>query len=172
MKKIINRKSLVISPGLPCLTTLVLVMKGLYVLIFLCALSSCNAPKEQIVLREIKEVVVDASSSPKLKGRAIFYNPNDVRMRLKKIDVEIFVEGKKVGNVNQELKLIIPANDEFTIDIEVLLAMKELSFMDTLFGVIAGKKFQVEYKSFLKLTYHGLPIKVPVNYKDEIRLKF
>jgi LEA14-like dessication related protein len=135
-------------------------------------LVGCRTPKEQIVLRQIKDVLVDASSSPKLKAKAIFFNPNNVRMQLKKIDVEIFVDGKKVGQVDQDLKLIIPANDEFTLDLEVILALKELSFMDTLFGIIGGKKLPVEYKGALKLTYHGLPIRVPVNYKDEIRLKF
>jgi hypothetical protein len=54
----------------------------------------------------------------------------------------------------------------------VKLALKELGFMDTLFGMLGGKKFQIEYKGFLKLTYHGFPIRVPVNYKDEIRVKF
>lgn len=135
-------------------------------------ITSCTAPKEKIVLRQIKDVIADASSEPMLKAKAVFYNPNDIRFRLKKIDVEIFVDGKKVGKVDQQLKLVIPAKDEFFVNLEVKLALKELGFMDTLLGMIGGKKFQIEYKGFLKLTYHGLPIRVPVNYKDEIRVKF
>jgi LEA14-like dessication related protein len=167
----INRKIRDIKNG-SLITCKAYFLKSLLAIISFAVLSSCNTPKEQVVLRQIKDVVVDASSSPKLKAKAIFYNPNDVRMRLKKIDIEIFVDGKKVGDVDQELKLIIPAQDEFTLDLELILAMKEQSFMDTLFGMIGGKKMQVEYKGALKLTYHGLPIRVPVNYKDEIRLKF
>jgi LEA14-like dessication related protein len=117
-------------------------------------------------------VVVDSGASPKLKARAILYNPNDTRIKLKKIDVEIFIAGKKAGAVNQDLKLVIPPKDEFFIDLEVLLSLKEINFVDAIFGVLGTKKLQVEYKGYLKISYHGLPMKVPVNYKDEIRMKF
>ena len=95
-----------------------------------------------------------------------------MRGRLKKIDVDIFVNGKKAASVDQDLKTIIPANSEFTVPIEVKLAIKELGFMDTLLGVIGGKTFEVRYEGSLKLSYHGFPIQVPVRYKDDVRIRF
>ena len=135
-------------------------------------LTGCKKPDQDIVLRHIKDVVVDASSEPMLKANAIFYNPNEVRGRLKKINVEIFVDGKRAASVDQEMKTSIPAVSEFTVPLEVKLAMKELGFMDTLFGVIGGKTFNIHYKGSLKLTYRGLPINVPVDYKDDVKLSF
>lgn len=135
-------------------------------------IAGCKAPKEDIVLRQIRDVVVDATSDPMLKANAIFYNPNSMRGKLKKINVDIFVNGKKAASVNQQLKTVIPANNEFSVPIEVKLAMKELGFMDTLLGMIGGKKFEVRYEGSLKLSYHGFPINVPVSYKDEIRVRF
>src|SRR5690349_24996329 len=70
--------------------------------------TGCKAPDQDIVLRQIKDVVVDATTDPMLKANAIFYNPNDVRGKLKKIDVEIFVNGKKAASVDQSLKTSIP----------------------------------------------------------------
>jgi hypothetical protein len=138
----------------------------------LIVIAGCKKPKEEIVLRQIKDVVVDATSSPLLKANAVFFNPNDVRGKLRRINVDIFVDGKKAASVNQELKTQIPANAEFSVPIEVNLAIKELGFMDTLLGVIGGKKFEVRYKGSLKLSYHGVPINVPVNYSDEVRIRF
>lgn len=132
----------------------------------------CKRPKEDIVLRQIKDVVVDATSDPLLKANAIFYNPNAMRGRLKRIDVDIFVNGKKAASVDQDLKTVIPANSEFSVPIEVKLAIKELGFMDTLLGVIGGKTFEVRYEGSLKLSYHGFPIQVPVHYKDDVRIRF
>lgn len=132
----------------------------------------CQKPDQDIVLRRVKDVVVDATSDPMLKANAVFYNPNNVRGRIKKVKVDIYVNGKKAANVDQDFKLIVPAQSEFTVPIEVKLAVKELGFMDTVFGMIGGKKFEVRYEGFLKLNYHGIPIKVPVNYKDDVRLKF
>jgi LEA14-like dessication related protein len=145
----------------------------IYVFFFsLVLFTSCARPKEEIVLRQIKDVVVDATSEPLLKANAIFFNPNDVRGKLKRINVDIFVNGKKAASVNQELKTLIPANEEFTVPLEVKLAIKELGFMDTLLGVIGGKTFEVRYEGFLKLTYHGFPLNVPVKYKDDVRIRF
>jgi LEA14-like dessication related protein len=135
-------------------------------------LTACQKPNERIVLREIREVVLDADTDPTLRANAIFYNPNDMHGRLKKIDVVIFVNGKKAAHVDQRLKTIIPAKGEFKVPLEVKLSIKELGFMDTLLGVLGGKKFEVRYEGKLKLTYRGIPFSVPVNYKDELSVRF
>ena len=133
---------------------------------------SCATPKEKIVLRQIKDVVADATSDPKLKGQAVFYNPNPQSGKLKSINVEIYVNEKKVGSVDQTMKIKIPAKGEFTVPLEVKLAMKELGLMDTILGFLGGKKFNIEYKGSIRINYNGLPIRVPVHYKDEIRVRF
>jgi LEA14-like dessication related protein len=144
----------------------------LSIFVFIVLTSGCQKPEEDIVLRYIRDVVVDASSEPMLKANAVFYNPNDMRGKLKKIDVEIFVDGKKAASVDQDMKTSIPAQSEFTVPLEVKLAIKELGLMDTIFGMIGGKKFKIHYKGSLKLSYRGLPINVPVDYRDEVRLSF
>lgn len=144
----------------------------LFSLLLLSTLLTGCGPKEKIVLRQIKDVVVDGTTDPMLKAKAIFYNPNNMRMKLKRINVDVYVNGKKVANVNQKLKTLIPAKGEFTIPLEVKLAMKELGLMDTILGFLGGKKFNVEYKGSIRVNYNGLPIRVPVHYKDEIRVRF
>jgi LEA14-like dessication related protein len=135
-------------------------------------LSCCKTPDQEIVLRQIRDVVVDASSDPTLKANAVFFNPNKVRGKLKKIDIQIFVNGKKAASVDQKLKTVIPANAEFTVPVTVDLAIKELGLMDTLLGMIGGKTFEIHYKGSLRLSYHGVPINVPVDYKDDVRIRF
>jgi LEA14-like dessication related protein len=132
----------------------------------------CQKPDQDIELRRITDVVVDANTDPVLRANALFYNPNKAHGRLKKIKMEIFLNGKRVGDVDQDLKTKIPSQAEFTVPIQVKLAMKELGFMDTVLGMIGGKKFEVHYRGFLKLSYHGLPVKIPVDYKDEIKVRF
>jgi LEA14-like dessication related protein len=131
----------------------------------------CQAPEEDIKLVDIRDVVLAASSDPTLRANAVFFNPNRVRGRLKKIDVEIYVNGKKAATVDQTLKTAIPANAEFTVPLEVKLALKEMGFMDTLFGMLGGKKFDIHYKGSLRLNYRGLPIRVPVDHKDQVRIR-
>jgi LEA14-like dessication related protein len=160
-----NIQSAKINKSYPVLRLFILLFSG-------CLLMQCNKPDQDIELRQIKDVVVDATTDPLLKANAVFYNPNKAHGRLKKIKVEIFINGKKVGDVDQTLKMKIPSMKEFTVPLEVKLAMKELGFMDTVLGMLGGKKFNVHYKGSLNLSYHGLPIKIPVDYKDEIKVKF
>ena len=136
------------------------------------AVIGCEKPKEKIVLKTVRDVVVDATSDPTLKANAVFFNPNKVKGKLKNIDVEIFLNGKKAANVKQDFNTVIPANSEFTVPLVVNLNIKELGFMDTLLGMVGGKKYEVRYEGSIKLNYRGVPIKVPVKYKDDIRLRF
>lgn len=144
---------------------------GLLCLILL-LLGGCKKPDQEIVLRHIQDVVVDATSEPMLKANAVFFNPNAVRGRLRKIDVEIFVNGKKAASVDQSIRMSIPSQAEFTVPLEVKLALKEMGVMDTIFGMIGGKTFNIRYKGSLKLSYRGLPINVPVDYVDDVKIRF
>ncbi len=135
-------------------------------------LTACQRPHEDIVLKQVKDIVADATTEPTLKAEAVFFNPNNVGGKLKHINVDIFVNGKKAGKVEKDYKIKIPANGEFSVPLEVKLNMKELGFVDTLLGMLGGKKFDVEYVGKLGLVYRGIPIKVPVNYKSQIRVSF
>ena len=131
---------------------------------------SCG-PKEEVVFKQVKNVNIHAATDPRMNADVVFYNPNNMRMKLKKIKIDIFIDGKKTGEIDQVLKMEIPAQKEFTIPVEVKLAMKELGLLDTVFGMLGGETKEVHFAGSLKINYHGLPISVPVDYKSEIRIK-
>lgn len=135
-------------------------------------MTNCKKPEEQVVLKSIKDVVVDGTSEPRLKATALLYNPNPHHGKLKRINIDIFVNGKKAGVIDQKLSTVIPAKGDFTVPLEVKLATKELGFLNTVLSLVGGKRIKVQYKGSLKVTYHGLPIKVPIDYEDEVKVKF
>jgi LEA14-like dessication related protein len=133
--------------------------------------SSCK-PAEDVQFRQVRNIEVEAvNNEPMLRAQAVLFNPNNVKMKLRRIDIEVFVDGKRAALINQQLALVVPANDEFVVPLEAKLNLKELGFFDTLFGVLGGKKMKVEYKGSIGITYKAIPIKVPVNYKSDIRVK-
>lgn len=134
-------------------------------------LGACQ-PQQDVELRQIRDVIVDASAEPLLKANAILYNPNSVRMKLRHINIEVFVNDKPSALIDQKLDMRIPAKAEFTIPLEVRLNTKEKGFLNTLFKVISGKKTKVRYKGSIRITYKGIPVRVPVDYEDEVKLKF
>lgn len=144
---------------------------GLFALGIAILLGSCK-PKEDVQLRKIKDIVVDATTDPLLRANALLYNPNNIRMTVKKIDMEIFVDGKKAAVIDQRLKIKVPAKAEFTVPLEVKLNLKELGFLDTVLSMIGGKRMKIQYKGSIRLQYGGVPFTVPVDYKDEIQIRF
>lgn len=141
-------------------------------LLILLSVASC-IPKEEVVLRAIEnvELTPGVGADPLLKADARFYNPNQMRMRLKEIQVDVFIDGKKSARVDQKLKSIIKPKSEFTVPIEVQLAMKEIGLVDALLSLIGGKKYQLHYEGFIKVSVRGFPVKVPVNYSKEVKLR-
>lgn len=129
-------------------------------------------PKEDIEFKYIKDVIVDANTEPMLRGNAVLYNPNRQRMKLRKINVDVYVNDKKTARVDQEPSLLIPSQSEFTVPLEVKLNMKELGFADTLFGMLGGKKMKIRYKGTISITYKGIPVRVPVDYESTVNFRF
>jgi LEA14-like dessication related protein len=134
-------------------------------------ISSC-APGKPVVLRQIRNVVIETltDGSPVLRGDAVFQNPNHVRMRLKEINVEVFVDGEKSAHADQKLNAVIPSNDEFTVPLEIHLSLKKVGLLNSVLSLLSGKKYDVHFKGFIRVRVHGIGVKVPVDYSDETRL--
>jgi len=145
-----------------------------FLVAFLCclALLSCT-PKEEIVFKGVKniEVVMDDKNEPLLTAEAFFYNPNNVKMKLKEINVDVLVDGKLSAKVKQDLKLIIPAQADFSTTLTARLSLKELGLLDTIINLIGGKKYEIQYVGFVRVALHGVTIKVPVKHKEELRIR-
>lgn len=148
-------------------------MRRLSAFLLLALIISSCVPKKQVVLRKIRNVVIETMTegTPMLRGEAVFYNPNPQRMKLKEINIEVFVDGVKSAHSEQKPNSLIPANDEFTVPLEIRLSLKKIGLWDTVLDILSGKKYEIHYKGFIRVRIHGFAVKVPVDYTDEIRLK-
>lgn len=131
-------------------------------------------PYQDITLRNVRNIKVESVSGElaKLKADVNLHNPNNVRVRLKKIRVDVFVDGKKSAVTDQKLKSTIKAKSDFTVPLEMMISLKELGLLDTILSLIGGKRYQLHYQGYIRLKIRGVPVKVPVDYKDEVRLRF
>ncbi len=148
-------------------------MKTNNILFFLMlALWAC-VPKEQVVFKSIKNLVVDGGGGgePTLKGEAVFFNPNKIQTTLKEIKVEVLVDGKKAAVVDQAMDLVIPRQSDFTVPIEAKLSLQEIGLLDAVIGFFGGKTYQVQFVGYVRVKVHGVVLKVPVKYNEEVKLR-
>lgn len=134
-------------------------------------LGSC-ATYEAVELRQIKSVVADVSDHPMLKAEALFYNPNKQQGKLKSIQVDVYVEGKKAATIDQRVKIKVPAKGEFSVPLEIKLNLKEQGLMNTVLSVLGAKKMKMRYKGHIVVGYHGIPVRVAVDHEENVRIKF
>lgn len=143
------------------------------VLVCMISLSSC-LPKEVVELKDILNLAVlpGTGGDPVLHGDAVFFNPNKSRMKLRSIKVEVFVDEKKAAIADHELDIIVKGNSEFTVPLQVQLQLKDIGLMDALKGLLGGKTYQLHYVGFLKVSINGFPFRVPIDHREEFKLKF
>ena len=65
----------------------------------------------------------------------------------------------------------IPAKSDFSVPVTAQLSLKELGLLDTIVNLLGGKKYQIQYAGFVRIAVHGVTIKVPFTYQEEIRLR-
>lgn len=142
------------------------------VILLLLAVTSC-LPKEQVVFKSVKNLVVDGGVGgvPVLRGEAVFFNPNKIQTRLKEIKVDVLVDGKLAAEVDQLMDLVVPRNSEFTVPIEAKLSLKEIGLLDAVIGFFGGKTYQVQFTGYLRVKVHGVVVKVPVKYNQDVKLR-
>ncbi len=153
----------------------VMIKKNVFSLLaLLVLLAGACIPNKNIELRDIKNVALQKGTGEDmvLEGDAVFFNPNSARMKLKEIKVEVLIDGKKSAVVDQKLKAVAKGKSEFTVPLKVQLQMKDIGLVDALKSLFGGKKYEIHYKGYLRANVNGVPLRVPVDHKEEFRLKF
>lgn len=143
-------------------------MKVLWLILCVVLMGSC-VPKEQVVLKSINiKEVKPGKDGPVLFADAFFFNPSSARMRLKSIDIDVMVNDKKAARVDQQLSSLIKAKSEFIVPLEVQLNLKD-GLLDTILSLFGGKTYEVLFVGSMKVRVNGFPVKVPLNYKEQIK---
>jgi hypothetical protein len=141
-------------------------------ILLVATLTLACGPKEPVVFKGVKDITIDLQDGkPMLKGDVFFYNPNKTKMKLKDVDVVVLVDGEKSAEVKQHLNLAIPGQSDFSVPIAAKLTLKEGGLLNTVFGLLGGKKYEVTFTGYIRIGVHGIAIKVPVSQKQEIKLR-
>lgn len=135
-------------------------------------LTSCTKPEDEPKFLGIDNIEVTKVTGKEvlLNADARFLNPNKVKIKLKKVDIDIELEGKTIGHIDQDFKLKIPANAEFTVPLNATFNIRELGLLNGIISILGGKKIKVKYKGFIKASVHGYTSTVPVEFYDEVRI--
>ncbi|MEM6526468.1 MAG: LEA type 2 family protein [Bacteroidota bacterium] len=143
-----------------------------FIVILAFAVSCKNVDKAPEFRRvgNVKVAKVDGKEAL-LKGDAFFYNPNKASMFLKRVDIDVFLEEKRIGAINQSLKMKVEGESEFKVPVDATFKVSDVGLLNGIMSLLGGKKMTVRYAGKVKLRIYGVPVTVPVDYEDEIKLR-
>lgn len=145
------------------------------VLVFsLILLIGCSRPEEAPEFRGVRNIKVRKveGTTAYLNADAHFFNPNDVKMKLKRVDIGVHLDGKPIGLVSETYKTKIPANAEFKVPLDATFDLKDTGVLKNLLSMLGGKSRKVRYVGYIRVAVHGVTVRVPVDYESEVKLNF
>ncbi|WPP48536.1 LEA type 2 family protein [Catalinimonas niigatensis] len=146
----------------------------LWIMVLTVAATACTTP-EAPDFNGVKNFKVDVQglSKAQINGDAVFFNPNKQKIKIRQVDVSVFVEGDKVKDISQEFDITAMPNSEFIVPIDVSLSLADLNMnlLSTALSMLNGNKKKVRFEGKARVTVNGLPFRVPFEHEDEVKIE-
>jgi LEA14-like dessication related protein len=143
-------------------------------ILFLILLQGCKRP-EAPVFETIREITIKerTKDSITLTAYADFYNPNNYKMVLKKADIDLLLNGKKISSLHQEFDLVIDKKSDFTVPIDATFSRDQINdnLISSALNILLGRKLTVNYVGNIKVKAYGIRIRVPVEGESKIDIR-
>jgi len=137
---------------------------------------SCSMPTEP-TFKKLEDVKFKSLSLSKkrvtLSANALFNNPNALSGQMKNMNLEVFVNGKKVSNLKQNVSSEIPAESDFKLPLEVEIPLNEVlkDIGSSLGGILKSPKIKYHLEGSATVSMAGIEASVPIYFEGEEELK-
>lgn len=139
-------------------------------------LASCNVNEEPeyIKLEQLK-VQSLTKTTAKITTNALYYNPNHIGGKVKRMNIQVYHEEKKVADVNS-VEFEVNGRENFKVPLVVDVPLKELledkmSLVETISGFLENKKIVLRYKGEITFDFYAFEYSYPIDDVYEVELK-
>ena len=135
-------------------------------------LSGCRNYKSP-ELKGIEDVRLRSKGGDNLElyAKLIFYNPNDVKFKFRSYHIDIYLDGKKITDLNDNIKRTIYPESEFDVKTVAEFSLGDFkgNIISSALGLLANQS-KVRFKGEIKLSRNGIKFTIPVDQEKKIRL--
>ncbi len=131
--------------------------------------SFINVDDVRVIEAKAKMVSIDAN--------LVFYNPNDLGVRLEKVSIKPIVNEVEMGEVNTIKDIHIESKGNFEVPVNFSFNPKAMwqeekgALIGTLINTFSNKPVKVQYKGVVTLEIAGVSFDVPIDHTEEVVLK-
>jgi len=146
----------------------------LIVILPLIIILGCNRP-EAPIFETIREVKIKEQTDDLITITAFadFYNPNNYKIILKKADIDLLLNDKKISSLEQDFDLKIEKQSKFTVPLEATFSQSQINenLISSAIKILMGRKLTINYIGNIKVKAYGVRIKVPINGESKIDIR-
>ena len=150
-------------------------MKRLIVLsiILLIGMTSCKNNYQLVVFKSIENIQLSKVENGvvNMSAEVILNNPNSVKVKLRSIDIDLFLQDKKVAIIQEKYSLKIEPLSDFSLPVDIGFNISELGLLESILGFFQRKEFEVHYVGKGKVTVRGFPVHIPIDYYHTLKFK-
>jgi len=142
----------------------------LLILFTLLVFSACRQPKN-LVYQNVQNFKLQrvGLAQTALSMDISLYNPNSYSLKLKKADVDVFINDNHLGKMMVKGPYTITRLDTFILPVILDVDLKNV--LPNVLQLVFNSDVDIKLKGTIKAGRHGIYINVPINYegKQDIR---
>jgi len=147
---------------------------GTSIFIFLllwCALSSCKTTAPSF--RTIDNIKFEhlGLKGLKLGADAEFHNPNRIKCKIVKIEMNVVLDDKLIGILGEKADVVIRKKSDFTVPLGVLIKPEGTVLEDikTFYKILTDRPAELYLVGFIKVKIMGIKFTVPIKYRQILK---
>jgi len=148
------------APKISILALLIAILLGL---------GSCKQPKDLIYRDvenfQIRKAALDRST---IAFDIKFYNPNNQTLKLKRADVNVYINDKSLGEISLDEHYKIPKLDTFLLPVVLDVNMKNI--LPNALQILINKEVDVKLRGTIKAGKGLIYLNTPINYEGKQQL--
>lgn len=108
-----------------------------------------------------------------LRTTAVFYNPNKIKIKLKNVDLNLFLNDQFIGKIVQSEIVKIKGKSHFDIPLELAFSLKEsdINILSSLISLLTNQNVLLKMNGHIKANVLCLPFKVKIEDTQEFSIK-
>jgi len=143
---------------------------NLFALIILLFTCSCSQPKA-LVYQSIQNFGLKqvGMKQTELSVDLLLFNPNRYPLKLKDADVDVFLNGNKLGTMLLSECFPVPGLDTFSMPVTLNVDLKNV--LPNALRLLMDPEVNIKLDGTIKAGRHGLYLNVPVHYEGKQDLR-
>lgn len=98
----------------------------------------------------------------------VYFNPNRIGLMLDQVELDVFLNGKSLGNTHQRTQIHIPGKQEFTLPVSINLDMKNL--LGNAISSMMNEKVKLRTVGKVRVGKAGIYQWIPLDITNEMSM--